>query len=345
MGHLTDPGGNVRHDKAWHLVLRCLFTKDVAFSGQVKSTPSSVVASAEEQLAIIASLRETTRLIQSDSTVAAALFDLFVDVLLYTPVPASSSLLPSGLSESGCICLIGGAASEQSGGCARWKEEFASMVGLRKLKLKLLDLVAPCRLHALFFPERKTADGNDAGVGSADDHRSMGIAPTVALMVLLAGDSDPDVRNKAESYLRSHMDTYRGKEVGMDTKTIHDALLGNSVGLARTILTLAIGGTITYYGKSPPPPSAVLSTKTKTTVMTHANYTYRPRRICTSTYNVYPPRSLRAMYALPSPRGPIVVASVLRLSRLSDIVKQIVLRLVAAMPPTSTGRPSSRALE
>ena len=89
MGHLTDPGGNVRHDKAWHLVLRCLesigiiSTKDVAFSGQVKSTPSSVVASAEEQLAIIASLRETTRLIQSDSTVAAALFDLFVDVLLY----------------------------------------------------------------------------------------------------------------------------------------------------------------------------------------------------------------------------------------------------------------------
>jgi hypothetical protein len=126
VGHLTDPGGNVRHDKAWHLVLRCLFTKDVAFSGQVKSTPSSVVASAEEQLAIIASLQETTRLIQSDSTVAAALFDLFADVLLYTPVPESSSLLPSGLSESGCICLIGGAASEQSGGCARWKEEFAS---------------------------------------------------------------------------------------------------------------------------------------------------------------------------------------------------------------------------
>ena len=162
---MTDPGGNVRHDKAWHLVLRCLesigiiSTKDVSFSGQAKSTPSSVVASAEEQLAIIASLRETTRLIQSDSTMAAALFDLFVDVLLYTPVPASSSLLPSGLSESGCICLIGGAASEQSGGCARWKEEFASMVGLRKLKLKLLDLVAPCRLHALFFPERKTADG------------------------------------------------------------------------------------------------------------------------------------------------------------------------------------------
>jgi hypothetical protein len=161
------------------------------------------------------------------------------------------------------------------------------LVGLRKLKLKLLDLVAPCRLHALFFPERKTADGNDAGVGSADDHRSMGISRTVALMVLLAGDSDPDVRNKAESYLRSHMDTYRGKEVGMDTKTIHDALLGNSVGLARTILTLAIGGTVTYYGKSPPPPSVVLYTKT--TVMTHANYTYRPRRICTSTYNVYPP--------------------------------------------------------
>lgn len=254
VGHLTDTGGAARHDKVWHLVLRCLesigtSTKDVDFSGRVVLTPASVVASPDEQLAMITSLRETTRLIQSDTIIAASLFDLFVDVLLYTPVPASSSLVPAGLSESSYTRLIGGAASEQSGGCTSWKEEYASVVGLRKLKLKLLDLIAPCRLHALFLPEKKIiADNNDAsceGKGPTNDNDggSKGMSRTVALMVLLTGDTDSDVRDKAESYLRSHMETYRGKDVG-SLESVHDALLGNSVAVTRTILTFAIGGTM-----------------------------------------------------------------------------------------------------
>jgi len=254
VGHLTDTGGAARHDKAWHLVLRCLesigtSTKDVDFSGRVVLTPASVVASPDEQLAMITSLRETTRLIQSDTIIAASLFDLFIDVLLYTPVPASSSLVPAGLSESSYTRLIGGAASEQSGGCTSWKEEYASVVGLRKLKLKLLDLIAPCRLHALFLREMKIIpDNNDAsceGKGPTNDNDggSMGMSRTVALMVLLTGDTDPNVRDKAESYLRSHMDTYRGKDVG-SLESVHDALLGNSVALTHTILTFAIGGTM-----------------------------------------------------------------------------------------------------
>ena len=67
------------------------------------------MASPDEQLAMITSLRETTRLIQSDTIIAAALFDLFFDVLLSTPVPALLSLVPADLSESSYIRLIGGA--------------------------------------------------------------------------------------------------------------------------------------------------------------------------------------------------------------------------------------------
>ena len=42
-----------------------------------------------------------------------------------------------------------------------------------------------------------------------------------------------------------------------------------------------------------------------------------------------PPRTLRAMYALPPPRGPVVAAAVLRSSRLTELSRQVALRLVA----------------
>ncbi|KAL3809404.1 hypothetical protein ACHAXA_007004 [Cyclostephanos tholiformis] len=42
-----------------------------------------------------------------------------------------------------------------------------------------------------------------------------------------------------------------------------------------------------------------------------------------------PPHALRSLYALPPPRGPIVVASVLRSSRLTELSRQVALRLVA----------------
>lgn len=120
------------------------------------------------------------------------------------------------------------------------------------------------------------------------------------------------------------------------------------VGTKRRIVGVKSGG------PSPPLPSAKRERSTSSTVASSGvaadqasaatasasannnNNSNDPRELQLSTStNLYeylerlPPRSLRAMYALPSPRGPIVVASVLRSSRLSDIAKQIVLRLVA----------------
>ena len=137
-----------------------------------------VVASPDEQLAMITSLRETTRLIQSDTIIAAALFDLFFDVLLSTPVPALLSLVPADLSESSYIRLIGGAGQNCPVGVQVGRRNMWGR--LRKLKLKLLDLIAPCWLLALFLPQKKIMpDENDAscegkGPSNDDDGGSVG---------------------------------------------------------------------------------------------------------------------------------------------------------------------------
>ncbi len=171
-------------------------------------------------------------------------------------MPPPSSLVPGGLSEASYRRLIGGAASEGwaagtgaagDGGCD-WGGEHVSGVAPRRLKLRLLDLIAPCRSTALFLPERAIGGEppSDRGGGDGD---GMGASRTVALMVLLCGDADPEVRRKAESYLRAHMDAHRGKEapdggapVAAGSIVPIDPLLGNSVALAQTLLTFAVGG-------------------------------------------------------------------------------------------------------
>jgi len=288
VGYLMDPSRKMRHDQTWHLILRCLESisqnpmenaasrRATQKSGSSVSN-SSVGASSENSSGLAAPttvvlLHDTKQDIASNPILAAALFDLFVDVFLYSPVPATSTLIPNGLSTAGYQRLIGGAASENSSGCKNWREEFAARASLRLLKLKLLDLIAPCRRYALFLQDKPMLTVTDA-VGRDKDEKGlsqaepnsiqdlsggMGVSRTVALMVLLSSDSDRDVKSKAESYLRAHMDTYRGKEVSQtntastigDTNgesatpeiTVHDALLGDSVALAQQILVFAQGG-------------------------------------------------------------------------------------------------------
>ena len=244
--HLLDPSTKARHNQAYHLILRCLErvsnnpTENAAArrnNEANKTDPSST----EGSVSRVSSLHKTKRLLSSRPILAAAMFDLFTDVLLYNPVPANSTLIPSGLSTASYQCLVGGAASQTSGG-KTWKDEFSTRSNLKMLKLKLLDLIAPCRRFALFLPEK------DEGMGSGD-----GISRTVALMTLLSGDTDPDIKNKAESYLKAHMDTYRGQkelpvildengEAQDQNATTQDYLLGNSVSLAQTFLVFSVGG-------------------------------------------------------------------------------------------------------
>ncbi len=287
VSHLSDPGGCARHDRAYHLVLRCLESMSSS-----SSPPAAVVGAMTPAVDAVAHLRRTRMLLGSDPVVSSALFDMLVDVILYSPVPKSSSLIPPGLSESSHKRLIGGAASEtysgwcstsSGGGDNNWGEEYAASSSLGRLKLRLLDLIAPCRSVALFLPEKNggrgegdsalekgeaVGDGTSTAIvasdaGGRDAGRpfddGMGISRTVALMVLLAGDVDPGVSSKAESYLRVHMDARRRRDVrrrdnddgekdssssssSVTTTTVLDPLLGNSMALARTMLALAVGG-------------------------------------------------------------------------------------------------------
>ncbi len=359
-GYMLDPSRRLRHDQTCHLILRCLESiashnpDENAASTMMMTTTRAIHTSQSSSMSTTSSssssnnkslspesasvfvsmtslLQDTKQILIAHPRIASAMFDLIVDVVLYTPIPSTSSLIPNGLSMVGYQRLIGGAASETSSalmGCKNWREEYNASsstsfsttstssgrssrgggagaggsggVGnsrgggggggsnLKQLKLKLLDLIAPCRKYALFLPEKEkkkkkekeemaastsvvtvtaaatevVAAGwdnmNAESSGSGIDYTySMAISRTVALMVLLTGDSDPDVKSRAESFLRAHMDSYRGREVQRLTTTrhtadarsdlpaetiVHDALLGNSVALAQSILTLCLGG-------------------------------------------------------------------------------------------------------
>lgn len=260
VGFLTDPIRKTRHDQTWHLVLRCL---EFMSSNPLENAATRRAAKAKSALNVsntksddsttinVPTLDKTKQLLAISPILGAALFDLIADIFLYTPVPATSSLIPNGLSTIGYERLVAGAASETAG-CKTWKEEFVTRAKLKELKLKLLDLVAPCRRFALFLVEKRfTAEEADAdGVTEKEDggNEGMGKSRTVALMVLLSGDTDPDVKSKASSYLRAYMDTYRGKKIpasveggGTTEIAVHDVLLGNSVALAQSILSFSVG--------------------------------------------------------------------------------------------------------
>lgn len=249
--YLTDPSRKMRCDQTYHLILRC-FEKvshnplENAAARRASSTASS--QSIDGASISVSSLAKTKDLMLSRPIIAAAVFDLFLDVFLYTSVPANSSLIPNGMSAHGYQCLSGGAASENSG-FKSWKEEFGTRAKLKELKLKFLDLIAPCRRFALFLRDENTAEAMTTDTNATTYNLvALGISRTVALMVLLSGDVDLDVKSKAESYLKAHMDTHRGKEVlnsysGQDKyDQSKDPLLGNQVVLADSLLAYVMGG-------------------------------------------------------------------------------------------------------
>ena len=258
VGHWMDPSRKMRYNQTWHLILRCLEKvsynplENAAARRVTKSGSTVLSQSANDNAGVISasSLTKTKELLLSRPIIAAAMFDLFLDVFLYAPVPVTSTLIPNGMSTFGYYCLVGGAASEKSS-CKSWKEEYASRTKLKELKIKLLDLIAPCKRVAIFLSDESASkEASDADVVPKSYLEGLGISRTVALLVLLSGDVDLDVKNKAESYLKAHMDTFRGKEDKRSNSTyntdnfavISDPLLGNQVALAISLLSYALGG-------------------------------------------------------------------------------------------------------
>jgi hypothetical protein len=250
VGHLIDPSRKMRYNQTYHLILRCLekVSHNPLESAAVRRALKSESSVSSDGTPIsVSSLAKTKDILISRPVLAAAVFDLFLDIFVYAPVATTSSLIPNGMSTFGYQCLSVGAASEKSG-CKSWKEEFATRTMLKELKLRFLDLIAPCRRFAIFLQD------DTSGVTTADassisqQMAGLGISRTVALMVILCGDADLDVKSKAESYLKAHLDTYRGKDnkdsASNDDDFIskNDPLLGNQVALANSLLVYVIGG-------------------------------------------------------------------------------------------------------
>jgi hypothetical protein len=77
-----------------------------------------------------------------------------------------------------------------------WAAEVAVSGRLRNLKLALLDFVAPTRRWAIFMGEANP----------------LGVSGTVALLVATSGDIHSDVADRANSYLKLHLDIDEDKD-------------------------------------------------------------------------------------------------------------------------------------
>lgn len=181
---------------------------------------------------------------QKDSQASGAVFDLLLDGMLYQPVPIHSNIPPSGLSQAGHERLKSG----NSLTARDWAAEKATRMKLMEFKLALQDFVAPSRRWALFM-------GNQNNDNTSEARSS--VSKTVALLVAASGDPNPEVAQRATSYLKMHHDSFRGQDSTTQANTPNGdkeesnntsdtavaAVVGDSTRLTCSLLSLAIGQT------------------------------------------------------------------------------------------------------
>ena len=172
--------------------------------------------------------------------VSATLYDLFLDVLLYSNTgrtgargsnasgnasSSTSSIPPPGLSQFGNERLKSGSSTSSESGA--WAMEYSYGDRLKELKLALLEFIAPCRRFDLFHVSVVTcsvsgsdndnmnrSDNIGGSSGSSSSNSSaLSTARAVALMVAAQGDANLDVAEKAGSYLKAHLDSLRNVNV------------------------------------------------------------------------------------------------------------------------------------
>lgn len=187
------------------------------------------------------SLDECRRILVEDSVAGNDVYQLFLDVLLYEPVipsPAmnnnnnnnstatrnnnnTSSIPPNGLSPHGANRLENGHSTTETS----WKAEMALPKRRSDVKLALLDLIAPTRL-ALFLQEG----------GPSISLASLGLARTVALLIVACGDPSRAVAERGATYWKAYRDSQR--QVSADA---HRLLHLPIASLSIELLSLCLG--------------------------------------------------------------------------------------------------------
>ena len=221
---LRSPARKLQATQVAHLVLRLserLVIEDHNPSYQ-QNLPSSISSSTDFKTPALAKspssdvMDQVRQLVASNRAVSQSLYDLLLDTLLYQS-SSSATMPPPGLSQSGNDRLRTGPSV-----VARdWAAEVAVSGRLRDLKLALLDFVAPTRRWAVFM-------------GGANP---LGVSRTIALLVATSGDGHSDVADRANSYLKLHLDTMRTKTEDEEKSSV----MGDPVSVIVALQTLALG--------------------------------------------------------------------------------------------------------
>ena len=180
---------------------------------------------------------QVREIVQQQEHVAAALYDLLLDALLYQP-SASATMPPPGLSQAGHERLI----------AAGWGAQMTSQIRLKEFKLALIQIIAPARRWAIFMNS----------IGSST---SLGTCRTMALLVTASGDGHPEVADRAKGYLNAHLE---GMRIKLNDEK--DGNAANSIVMMCALLALPLGSTnaasalskiphfsIASLGMAPPP--------------------------------------------------------------------------------------------
>jgi len=155
-------------------------------------------------------MKEARRLCSENNSIASAVFDLYMDVILYQP-SSSKTMPPPGLSQVGHERLLSN---------KEWATAMRSTNRLKEFKISLLNFILPTRRWSLFMNDNVN-----------------GISRTVAIMVAATGDAHVDVAERATLALKTHLDSMR--ERNHETQAI--SALGDPLALSCTLFSLVLG--------------------------------------------------------------------------------------------------------
>jgi len=197
-GQLQSESHAQQHYQMAHLLLKTVELLVLDTQQQQPAITTTTKKADKETTASRTNPLEVARhLCQSSEPIAAAAFDLFLDVLLYQPVSAHSNIPPAGLSQAGKERLL----LPQSSSQPRVADLNASRSQRVRLKHAVLELVAPHRRWALFLgSSSKTAKGST-------QRAAANRARTVALLVAATGDAASEVSDRAGAYLKQYLES------------------------------------------------------------------------------------------------------------------------------------------
>ena len=202
----------------WHQVSHLLFRamdnimkaeEESASGGQASFMNSSAGKRLKPSTSIDDPFTKIRALLAEDETTACASYDLLLDIILYQTTPTNSNVPPPGLSQAGHIRLSGGASES----ARDWAAEMAPRSQLVQIKCRVLDWISPSRRWGLFTttPYGKTR--------------------TLSLLITAAGDSTPEVSQKASTFLKQYLDAQRD----------NDDVYGDPALLVQELLILCVG--------------------------------------------------------------------------------------------------------